>query len=1564
MAYGLRYISTAYGLSSVQWKVELYEKDYTPIVGSLPTELRLVGDGIKIGYDRNDDRFTTIYSRYAILDFRATVNFDINTLQFDDEKKYQVKIYRNNLIEFTGWLIPFYSSQEFEDIKISKISVQAKDGINQLKNKKYIDERPEIATNRQSQKDIISQCLREIGYNMTLEVYYNKFESSMSKTSIDCPLAQTDFNIYSLEKDETTNLDYYEVLDRILKTHDLRIAQAQGVWRIVSQIEVLDGVATGRIYNYLGEFQSAKTLNTDVTFHTGGLKVKSNSIIRKDIPIQQISAFYEVGVFTNILPNGKLTQFSGNTPINWTPIGGWAINEVSRILNSNGIQFDNTFTTSEGIGEKYFESAEIDITGLSSFKFTAEAYADSDIDSVKIAIILYSSINSSYKYYVDKYGSIKEKEVTAIIDKGSQDKYVTFDLSFVTNSATQYLNGVDKIKIRIYPGVKLTSVVPTKKKVKFKNLILTGQANSYDKEFLGRVYEYKNNALTGSKVQDEYAVYYQDNIGASISKFRNTLFIAGTNTVTNSWKRTAETTSRTLLESCLIDRLSVTAKFNDIFEGILKGYINLINTPFLSANSKRFLVLSSEYSLQEDSTEVVLVELASSNIIYTTKIYDRYNGGKTVDVSEGVNSESINGNEDYDKPIKSNGGISHGIIYPDGGIDSLPKDTTNPRASNKGILIFGGTNAEGIELGNKENQTLVDVLGGKIKLGYNLLYDKSITDGDGDIVKQLGVDSDFQVDGRIEAVSGISVGQDGLLITKELGTGGKPFGQVDAQNELRFVSPVVNVTNVLGVNQITGINGLGVNVNAPFTFNQPIYVLPSNNPNSPITNAQFNIALSGGFAVSTTCKLLFVTNQTLTGAKTQGGYTTVTGDSILLNGQTAASENGIYVYDGTNWTRNTANDTSAEIRGKGHLILNGTYASTQWVNNNPADITLGTTAITYTQWSGAELDPIFTNHAAFNVTNAKIASWDLVSSYGTHLGLYVDLVSNQSNIGGAKKFTASVQSPVIKAGSDSLNITMFNYFGTAPRIASNSNLLDFFANTNFTWTTAGDLGRMKLNTTGLRIGSTTDPLFKLHVSGTTGFEGLISVGNTSQGIAMSSGTTGQFLRRSNISNGFYNVDVNRWENFGEFGQFQTHAQYANVSALPWGTSFVNGTTTGLPNAGLQAHVMKMSIGSEYPDQATYLAIPRPFANYFDGQIYVRGIYGTADSGWISVGGGNFKDYDFDEYEATIKYHGYFYNNTPEGREGFIGFNRLDGGVILEYKYTEIDSNVTTTYRNIMNSDGRLAYQIGNGEAKKYALFEEIGTGGVGVTYSPVEPIFFNGNTINVRTATATQNGVLTKENWNTFNNKQNTLLKASSTQDGYLSKEDFATFLANTGGGGTTYSFTDPLYLDGTVKIRIATSTQNGVLTKEDWAIFNGKQNTLLKASSTQDGYLSKEDWALFNAANTWSGGYVTSDIQLGADVDLLWGSVLPPTLSNYGARIAWKTDTPQLNTYNFGSGVKGMLIETTYTGDGIYIGTQGDMKLKAGKYFIENKEIDMSAFSTGKVLKATSATKAEWVTP
>lgn len=1703
MSYGIKYISTAKGLSSVQWKIELLEKNYS---GST-IDVRMVDDGITIGYDRDDDRFNVIYSRYAILNLKVNSQLNLNSLQFDDERKFQVKIYKNNVLEFIGWLIPFYSSQEFEDDKIASISVMAKDGINQLKNKTYVNIKPEVLSKKQSFKDVIIQSLSEVGYSLNTEIYYNKYEDGMNKTSSDCPLSQCFINIESFIDKDGININYYDVLHRLLLQHDLRISQVNGVWCITSPIEVIDGSISGRVYNYLGVKTGNKTLSTDLNIHTSGLKVISNSQIRKSIPVQQFTANFEFGSDKNLVLNGELKDIVDYEPNKWNLGAGWVNGEVQEIVGG-GIIFKDTYATrppqiqlktpiadASLTSDKYLESDEINVAGLDSFMLEAETYFDGDIDALRIRVEMYNE-GGTDKSYIDEFGKLTLVPSSIYSYNQEVDSYRLIKIEWENMTKFGFLVDFKYMKIRIYEGIRLRSGTPVGTTVKYRNIRVTGKPQYFNKTFVGKKYQISNSALTSSKKEDEYKIYYKDSndIYEPQSVYRIYLNDNPDDNISKTsgrWKRTAESTTRTLIESVLVDKLAVTSKFGDIFEGSIYGYVDINKTPALVDSEQRFIVLWSEYKVATNTTEVLLCENITDAISLNTKRFNVFDDDTIVEVdSVSEVGNLINLGEKYNKPVTIEGGITHGILYPDGGIDSLPKDTTNPRAGNKGILIFGGTNAEEITLGNKENQTLVDVLGGKIKVGYGLLYDKSITDGDGDVVKQLGLDSDFQVDGRIEAVSGISVGSDGILITKELGAGGKPFGQVDAQNELRFVSPIVNVTNVLGVNQITGIGTNPITANAPIYFTQPIYVQASANPNSPITNAQFDTALSsydfGNIRIYGSVDAASNgSNITLSGLYTLDGVGLQVGVKVLVKDQTDPKQNYIYLADVGAWSRvtdlpnNSIKGVQVQVLGGGTVNKGGIF-----VNTNTTEVTIGTTNVTFRQsfqnitgFNSASLianNQIFTgsnkfenklevrtplsNTEAVNVSYVTLqlnnfgssisnAYWSKISTYGIGTTTNNSLQFYVNNVKKAELLTNGMLTGLkaIHINDGAFNmpfLTSFpNYYGATIKdnlhvgsLGGTSKALysldlirglatgyrsgvrfgayngagevnQFYYGIEYSTANKLTIGRYAttamdgagtsldatksiiINSTGL-AGFGIDPTERIDVNGNIKVSGVYKP----SGVAPTAGN--MFL----VSNG---TTGNKYMDFGEFGQFQTHAQFGNISALPWGTSFVNGTTTGLPNAGLQAHVVKMSIGSEYPDQATYLAIPRPFANYFDGQIYVRGIYGTADSGWISVGGGNFKDYDFDEYEATIKYHGYFYNNTPEGREGFIGFNRLDGGVILEYKYTEIDSNVTTTYRNIMNSDGRLAYQIGNSEAKRYALFEEIGTGGVGITYTPNEPIFFVGNQINVRTASATQNGVLTKENWTTFNNKQNTLLKASSTQDGYLSKEDFATFLAATGGGtGTTYSFVDPIYLDGTaVKIKVATSIQNGVLTKEDWAIFNGKQNTLAKASSTQDGYLSKEDfatflagtgsgggvtytladplffngnqinvkvasatqngvltkedWTKFNTGVLWNGGLVSNNIQLyrpnGDNVELLWGAVYPitsVTSSSYGnlaARITWKSSTPGLYTWNFGNGVNGMVIETAYTGDGMYIGTQGEMKLKANKIYINGIELNMT---------------------
>lgn len=86
------------------------------------------------------------------------------------------------------------------------------------------------------------------------------------------------------------------------------------------------------------------------------------------------------------------------------------------------------------------------------------------------------------------------------------------------------------------------------------------------------------------------------------------------------------------------------------------------------------------------------------------------------------------------------------------------------------------------------------------------------------------------------------------------------------------------------------------------------------------------------------------------------GVTLATGNRILIKNQATGSENGIYTVNATGApTRATDADTSAEVNaGMFVFVEEGTVnADTGWVltTNNP--ITLGTTALVFTQFSGA-----------------------------------------------------------------------------------------------------------------------------------------------------------------------------------------------------------------------------------------------------------------------------------------------------------------------------------------------------------------------------------------------------------------------------------------------------------------------------------------------------------------------------------------------------------------------------------------------------------------------------------
>lgn len=757
----------------------------------------------------------------------------------------------------------------------------------------------------------------------------------------------------------------------------------------------------------------------------------------------------------------------------------------------------------------------------------------------------------------------------------------------------------------------------------------------------------------------------------------------------------------------------------------------------------------------------------------------------------------------------------------------IPKFTSASAIGNSTISDDGST----INIG--DIAYLQDIIGGRrvnlnypVYFGNSRMYDNTGEDGFNVLTVDTGT---LELDAEnVNVIGRLDISENILSLAKKKYVSSDTwYASIDAlYSELVITSSKSSFVGLVGVSVIEGISGANVTANNLWNFSTiPQVSSDATLGNQLVRLSQVQTLLSGGFSVSTACKLVFIDNQSLSGAKTQGGYTTVTGDSILLTGQTSASANGVYTFDGTNWTRNTANDTDTEIRGKGHLVTNGTYASTQWVNNNSSTITVGSTAITYVQWSGSELDPVFTAHAAYNVTNTKISNWDTAYSWGNHTTLYVDKVSTQSDIGGAKKFTTSIQSPIVKGGTDALGITLFNYFGTAPRVASSSTL-EFFSTGEFTWFTTGDLGRMKLTTTGLRIGSSTNPDFTLQVSGTTGLGGLLSVVSPLTG-TYSSGTDGQVLMRRSVSSLNYNawttltvshisdiatayqakitgttnylikktstnvgdslvyddgtnvvisgtsaIDSAKFSVIGKIGA-TTLRVGDNTDGINIGSLAIS--STGALGYNATSHAWSISSTEKLNLNSTRLALTGDFE--LTGRLKVGGSFGadhyflksngiTQEFAEMNVG----EISDIDTYYTSKIYAdaNYVKRVTDEGDRGFFLYGDADNTIKEGFMFSNPDTGIlgihafrlngtaVEQYGLQLDKNGLPYWLFADGSRKRILTENDVlgnTGGGTVVQYTLAEPLYFLGTQINIRTATASQTGVLSFGKFSEFEAK-------------------------------------------------------------------------------------------------------------------------------------------------------------------------------------------------------------------
>ncbi|NDD53729.1 hypothetical protein EBZ39_07600, partial [bacterium] len=161
-------------------------------------------------------------------------------------------------------------------------------------------------------------------------------------------------------------------------------------------------------------------------------------------------------------------------------------------------------------------------------------------------------------------------------------------------------------------------------------------------------------------------------------------------------------------------------------------------------------------------------------------------------------------------------------------------------------------------------------------------------------------------------------------------------GYVDTQDALRLAltGGTMSGAIAMGTNRITGLGD------------------PSAAQDAATKNYVDSVAQ--GLDVKASVRVATTTNITLSGTQTIDGVGVIAGDRVLVKNQSTAADNGVYVVAAGVWTRSTDMDVWTELPGAFLFVEQGTTNDNSgWVCTVAAGGTLGSTAITFEQFSGA-----------------------------------------------------------------------------------------------------------------------------------------------------------------------------------------------------------------------------------------------------------------------------------------------------------------------------------------------------------------------------------------------------------------------------------------------------------------------------------------------------------------------------------------------------------------------------------------------------------------------------------
>mgnify|MGYP003434059223 FL=1 len=344
MAYGIIYFSEFNDLKNIDFKIEIYKKDYSG--GS--TRVNCASNPVIHLWDKDEVKGLIKGSQLTVnLINEGSLPLTSFYSESDDGFIVIFSTAGGNNILFAGQLVQDDCSEDLVDFA-HEIKLSFTDNLGLLKDVTVSELYGSTDIGNKTISDFIKLCLKKTNIELEIAVYCNLFETSNNSTDSFLEQVLIDFNCFANDSNQSTFKDCYSVLNSILERFNLTLFQALGRWQLIRFDELryyTNNLIPLRLYN--SDFVQIAIGFFDYNFLIGygtQLPLEIGAYTKITRPYKYVLDTFNYRQPANVLKNGDLKQL-GTLRQSYTTGSGVNLQTIDEY---NLVGWGNGFTWTSG----------------------------------------------------------------------------------------------------------------------------------------------------------------------------------------------------------------------------------------------------------------------------------------------------------------------------------------------------------------------------------------------------------------------------------------------------------------------------------------------------------------------------------------------------------------------------------------------------------------------------------------------------------------------------------------------------------------------------------------------------------------------------------------------------------------------------------------------------------------------------------------------------------------------------------------------------------------------------------------------------------------------------------------------------------------------------------------------------------------------------------------------------------------------------------------------------------------------------------------------------------------